>query len=98
MIWTQRAITEWATRTFGKPTTPGNLLSRASEEMEEALLGYYDGVSGQDLAEEMADIYIVISQVCEALGYDLLDEVHNKMEINVKRKWKLHGDGTGQHE
>ena len=98
MIWTQRAITRWAVDTFGEPESYGKILSRASEELEEAILSYYDGVPGAKVAEELADTYIVLCQVAEHLGYDLLDEVQAKMQVNSNRTWRLNNDGTGQHE
>ena len=35
---------------------------------------------------------------CEVSGFDLNAAVEAKMAINRQRKWKLSGDGTGQHE
>lgn len=97
MNWTQSKITRWAVSTFGEPESPGRILSRAVEELEEALLAYHDGVSGAKIVEELADTYIVMCQVAHHLGYNLLEEVDRKMEVNNARAWKLNGDGTAQH-
>jgi NTP pyrophosphatase (non-canonical NTP hydrolase) len=49
------------------------------------------------LKGEAADIAITLFRFAGALGFDLLEEVERKQAINEKRKWKRHGDGTGQH-
>lgn len=46
---------------------------------------------------EVADVLIVLYQVCTALGIDLQTSVDEKMKVNRSRKWKCDGRGVGQH-
>lgn len=41
-----------------------------------------------DLGEELADIAIYLMGLSEMLGFDLNDEIENKMNKNVKRVYK----------
>ena len=50
------------------------------------------------VAGELADILVVLSQVAEGYGIDLLGAVDAKMEVNRARKWKTTMNGMGQHE
>lgn len=49
------------------------------------------------VAEETADVMIVLMGNLCALGVDMKTEITRKMQVNRKRKWVLNGDGTGQH-
>jgi NTP pyrophosphatase (non-canonical NTP hydrolase) len=51
----------------------------------------------QNIPNELADCLIVMYSLASILKIDLMHEVDKKMNINRRRKWKLHGDGTGQH-
>jgi NTP pyrophosphatase (non-canonical NTP hydrolase) len=97
MRWTQKEITKWAVSTFGEPESVGRIIARGVEEAEEALLAFHDGVPGSKVVEELADAYIVLCQAAHHLGYNLLEEVERKMEVNKNRVWNLNGDGTAQH-
>lgn len=102
MIETQKTISEWGTKTFGYPKSRDVIVNRMLKECEELK----DVTFGQDyagtynteyIAEECADIYIVMCQVMTIIGYDLHVCVDRKMEINRARKWEIAGDGTGRH-
>jgi NTP pyrophosphatase (non-canonical NTP hydrolase) len=97
---TQKTISEWATKTFGKDVR--TMLIRMIEEVKELeyLMTHVNFVGkGQyeEIANECADIYIVMTQVMNTIGYDLHACIDYKMEINRVRKWGVNGDGTGQH-
>jgi NTP pyrophosphatase (non-canonical NTP hydrolase) len=51
-----------------------------------------------EVANELADIVVVLLQAAEGYGVDLLGVVDAKMEINRSRKWKIIQGGIGQHE
>jgi len=99
MIETQKSISEWGVKTFGYPTTLKVIVGRMLKEVKELEeLGTGIDVRNQEkIADECADIYIVMCQVMNTLGYDLGACVDHKMQINRARKWKIAGDGTGQH-
>ena len=102
MSETQKTISEWGFKTFGYPKNPIVIVDRMLkevkelEELKEQFKKYNDSVYTK-MADECADIYIVMCQVMETMGYNLQSCVDHKMEINRARKWKIAGDGTGQH-
>jgi NTP pyrophosphatase (non-canonical NTP hydrolase) len=51
----------------------------------------------EKIAEEMADVAIVLAVIAHRRGVDLQAEVDEKMRVNRSRTWKSHGDGTGYH-
>jgi len=93
------SIGRWADRTFGESTIKARW-ARVEEEVKEARAKLKEVEHGNldDFAEELADIYITLCGVAQTAGIDLTDEINRKMHINRGRKWKLRGDGTGQHE
>jgi len=106
----QSRIHEWAELTFGSATHLKPLYTRTYSEFLELadevnILGpeaTIDGVKMNPkamniLKGECADVAITLFRFAGALGFDLLEEVHTKQSINERRKWRRHGDGTGQH-
>ena len=96
---TQKTINEWASKTFGYPT-PEAAVKRMLKEVEELKEVKLSEMSAEDVHKAMvecADIFIVMCVVADSLGCNLQDYIDNKMEINRARKWKMNGDGTGQH-
>ncbi len=59
---------------------------RAHEELSEAFKKYNQGDDG--VAEEFADVAIFLLGMCEILGFELEEEIVNKIAINKKRKYK----------
>lgn len=101
MIETQKTISEWAVQTFGYPTRETSV-KRMLKEVEELkainLTEDKFGYSSFNLvSDECADIYITMCQIASTFGFDLQACVDHKMSINRSRKWKIAGDGTGQH-
>ena len=98
---TQRTISDWATNTFGYPKSIKIVVDRMIKEVNEleelSNINYTNELMLDDMVDECADIYIVLCQVMNTIGYDLHSCVDHKMEINRARKWKLNQDGTGQH-
>lgn len=50
------------------------------------------------IADELADVLVVLYQAAESFGIDLLGAVDAKMVVNRARKWKITDEGIGQHE
>src|SRR5262249_4311917 len=92
----QRSVSDWATKTFGNPT-PEVAVRRLLKEAYELEKKIEEGCSHEEIADEVADIFITGYKVFDVIGYQATACVDHKMEINRARKWKLHGDGTGQH-
>ena len=102
MIETQQMIAEWGFKTFGYPKNPIVIINRMLievKELEEVIetQGCFNDAIYEKIADECADIHIVMCQVMTTMGYNLQSCVDHKMEINRARKWKIAGDGTGQH-
>ena len=93
---TQKSINQWAFETFGKCNSLDTIFERYVNEVEE-LKAEVILRRINKIGNELADNLIVLYQVAEFLNIDLLREVNIKMITNRNRKWKLHGDGTGQH-
>lgn len=74
---------------WDKPREFGTLIALAHSELSEALeadrIGDKDGV-----AEEIADVFIRLADMCAGLGIDLEDAIERKMGINASRP-RLHG-------
>ncbi len=49
------------------------------------------------VAEEAADVVIVLYGLAHLDSFDLHAHIDAKMQKNRKRKWKPNGDGTGYH-
>lgn len=95
---TQKTISDWATKTFGYPKSTKVSVDRMLDEVNELKrLEPYNDFAYEKVADECADIYITMCQVMSTIGFDLHSCVNHKMEINRARKWKIKGDGTGQH-
>ena len=110
---TQYSIAQWQQETFGPLRSFATQAIRANLEMGELLRAAEaldnlerKGVPQTDpavmaaraaVAEETADIMIVLMGNFAALGVDHRTEMTRKMQINRNRRWVKNGDGTGQH-
>jgi galactose-1-phosphate uridylyltransferase len=93
----QKTISEWGFKTFGYPKDAIVIVKRMLKESNELEEAIKSDVTYDMIADECADIYIVMCHVFATMGFDLHACVDHKMEINRARKWKISGDGTGQH-
>jgi NTP pyrophosphatase (non-canonical NTP hydrolase) len=94
---TQSTITTWAQEVFGVASDV-TLFCRFDDEVNELEGVLSEGVfTRKEISGELADCLIVLYQLAEVLGVNLLTAVEEKMAINRERKWRLNGDGTGQH-
>jgi NTP pyrophosphatase (non-canonical NTP hydrolase) len=93
---TQRTISDWASETFGNPT-PEIAIQRMLKECKELENKLSNGASYDDLADELADVFITGYKAFDVLGYQAHACIDHKMQINRGRRWKCNGDGTGQH-
>ena len=71
------------------PEDIDTMLLRIHSEVSEASEAARDE-NMEELAEEMADIFIRLANACEVMGIDLEEEVKKKQTKNQKRP-KLHG-------
>ncbi len=66
----------------------------AHEELSEAFSKYNKGQDG--VAEELADVAIFLLGMSEILGFDLEEELVNKIKINKNRKYKKEKSPDGK--
>jgi NTP pyrophosphatase (non-canonical NTP hydrolase) len=99
MVETQKSISEWGVKTFGYPTRARSIARMLDEvgELESIHVGDENIDKFIEVSDECADILITLYQVANTFGFDLHACVDHKMQINRARKWKIAGDGTGQH-
>ncbi len=93
----QAAVTHWADRTFGQAQNPTRVAIRANEEMAELLRKCSYNAPAEEIAEEIADVFIVLMRLCSVLERDIEREVERKMAINETRRWTVDGQGHGHH-
>ncbi len=86
----QKAVSKWASETFPHQT-PHSKMTHLRKEIDELAEDTSDG-------EEMADCFILLLNLAEMAGVDLMAEARRKMEINRKRKWGApDADGVCHH-
>jgi len=79
LIEFQREISEWAATTFPHQT-PASKVAHLTDEVNELSDNPGDG-------EEMADCFILLLNLAEMGGFDLLEEAQKKMAKNKLRIW-----------
>ena len=47
---------------------------------------------------EVADIAILVLDLCHLQGIDLVEAVESKMELNKRRTWNVTDNGRAQHK
>lgn len=97
MSETQKTVTIWAAETFGPVGSNLAIAARANREMAELLAALVADDSDSRAVTEAADIVIVLYRMVDRLGGDLMAEIDRKMAINRARRWRLDGNGQGQH-
>jgi transcriptional regulator with XRE-family HTH domain len=93
----QTTITEWAEQTFGPARSLPRVAARANEEMAELLRAVTADAPLAKVAEEIADVVIVLNRLASLCGARLRDEVERKMAINRSRTWARDETGHGYH-
>ncbi len=94
---TSVSISDWANATFGEIDSNMSVFNRAWKEWNELSGKLHDSDDHPGTPEEIADVAIVLARIMTRFGTDLQVEIDKKMRINRARKWKLTGDGHGQH-
>lgn len=83
------SIKEWCDQVL-PDRTRDQMVTKLMEELQE--------FSDRPLdAWEMADIIIILFDLCDHLGFDIAKVVHHKMDINRRRQWRITEQGTLKH-
>lgn len=93
----QQTISQWIEETFGPAGSNARVVARANEEMAELLRNVTIQDDHPAMAEEIADVFIVLYRVATRLGVDVHEAIDRKMAVNRARKWALDGSGCGYH-
>lgn len=92
---TTRAIKIWADKIMPQRTPADAIKKLSMEEVPELWRSLKE--TGEVDEGEIADVLILALDVCAMSGIDPMEAIHQKMAINVCRKWKLEY-GVLQHE
>lgn len=93
----QESISQWIEETFGPVGSNARVAARANEEMAELLRTVTIQDDHPEIAEELADLVIVLYRLATRVGADLHSEIDRKMGVNRARKWVTDGSGCGYH-
>ncbi len=96
-VETSASICAWGNKSFGEVEDLAALVARAKSEMVELEEAVVSQESLEAIADEAADVAILLHRLLGILGQDLADAVDRKMSVNRGRQWIPSGDGTGNH-
>ena len=95
---TQNSVSAWAEETFGPVSSNARVAARANEEMAELLrVLTRDDEALDQVADECADVVIVLMRLADRMGFGLQDAIDQKMAVNRGRTWGRDGSGHGYH-
>lgn len=98
MIDIQARVNKWQDEAFGDLNTFENIRYKLAEEISELAADVWPQpgtfvdperpvAHREKIAEESADVVIVLMGLAKNQGFDLLEEVERKLEINKAREW-----------
>ena len=65
----------------------GELAKAIRKTLPEASIDYNKIENYTNIEEEIADVFIVLTSICNELNINLFEAVVNKEKNNIKRKW-----------
>lgn len=69
----------------------GELAKAIRKTLPEASIDYNKIENYTNIEEEIADVFIVLTSICNELNINLYDTIINKEKKNVEREWKING-------
>ena len=69
----------------------GELAKAIRKTLPEASIDYSKIENYTNIEEEIADVFIVLTSICNELNINLFDAIINKEKNNVEREWKING-------
>jgi NTP pyrophosphatase (non-canonical NTP hydrolase) len=90
-----RAIKNWADSIMPERTPADAIKKLSMEEVPELWRSLKE--NGEVDEGEIADVLILALDICAMSDIDPMDAIHQKMAINIGRKWKFEY-GVLQHE
>ncbi len=67
----------------------GELAKAIRKTLPEASIDYNKIENYTNIEEEIADVFIVLTSICNELNINLFEAVLNKEKNNIKRKWNI---------
>lgn len=67
----------------------GELAKAIRKTLPNASIDYKKIENYTDIEEEIADIFIVLTSICNKLDISLYDAIKKKEEKNIKRQWNI---------
>lgn len=67
----------------------GELAKAIRKTLPEASIDYSKIENYTNIEEEVADVFIVLTSICNELNINLYDAIINKEKNNVEREWKI---------
>lgn len=92
----QLMVVHWAHDTFGYKRNLGTISKKLGKEIQE-MQENIQGRDYSDLGQEVADVQILLLDLCFLLDIDVEGEILKKLNVNKARKWEIQPDGTSQH-
>ena len=83
--WSQGRVAIWQKQ--NKLADAPGAMNHIMEEVGELALSIQHNDPEEKIASECADIVILLYTIANAYGFDLLDAVDEKMDVNIKREW-----------
>lgn len=69
----------------------GELAKAIRKTLPEASIDYNKIENYTNIEEEIADVFIVLTSICNELNINLYDAIINKEKNNIEREWKING-------
>ena len=67
----------------------GELAKAIRKTLPEASIDYNKIENYTNIEDEIADVFIVLTSICNELNINLYDAIINKEKNNVEREWKI---------
>lgn len=87
----QAEIAQWADQ-LNPDRTALSLIAKMLEELGELIAS-----ERQDDPNELADVLILALDLAHIKNVDIAQAVHNKMQINKQRQWRIADNGAMSH-
>lgn len=94
----QKDISDWANSSFPDRNINTIRLKLACHELPELVTSLFNKDTNVDkIKDEVADTVILLTDLSNHYGFDLLEAINEKMKVNKRRQWKIDDLGISHH-